>query len=258
MGISRKAETGVVTGWSVPVQMVTPEPVLDIEGRIWTGCYIPPDSWILESNTGEAGNAFRWLRETVFTHNGVSSETSYDIIDKEALEAPPGAQGVVASAGPGIMDMAHLGMDYGGILFPLPLSVSGIRRGHLARAVLENICFAVKANLLQVETLAGLKADTIFIGGNMTRSSGFRRMLPDILDRSVRVAGVQEVSALGNAMLAAAGSGIYSGINEAMAEMRSEMTVYEPDILAAAEYAEHYQQWLEIVKKLQELRGVVN
>ena len=43
-----------------------------------------------------------------------------------------------------------------------------------------------------------------------------------------------------------------------MVEMRSEMTMCEPDILAAAEYIEYYQQWLNIVQKLQELRGVVN
>ena len=258
MGICEKAETGVVTGWSVPVQMVTSEPVLDTEAKIWTGCYVFPGQWVLESNTGEAGNAFRWLKETVFDHNGMSSETSYDMIDKEVLEAPPGAQGTIASIGPGIMDMAHLGMDFGGVLFPLPLSVSGIRRGHLARAVLENICFAVKANLLQVESIADLKASTIFVGGNMTNSLSFRRILPDILDRNIHFSDTYEVSALGNAMLAAAGSGIYTGINEAMAEMKSDMTVNEPDLLAAAEYTEYYQQWLNIVQKLQELRGVVN
>ena len=59
-------------------------------------------------------------------------------------------------------------------------------------------------------------------------------------------------------MLAAAGSGIYPSISEAMVEMRSEMRVHEPDILSAAEYTEYYQQWLNIVKKLQELRGAVN
>lgn len=258
MGTTGKAEVGVVTGWSIPVQIVTLEPVLDTGAKIWTGCHIQPDRWILESNTGEAGNAFRWLMETVFAQNGISSETAYGIIDEEALQAPTGAQGVVALVGPQIMDMTHLEMGLGGFLFPLPLSIGGIRRGDLARAVLESVCFAIKANLSQVETLSGLKAEVVRVGGNMTKSRGFKRLLPDVLNRSIEIAKTQEISALGAAILAAVGSRMYPNIDEATQAMMSELTVNEPDPLVAAEYNDYYQQWLSIVEKMKDIKWVVN
>jgi autoinducer 2 (AI-2) kinase len=258
MGVSGNTGAGIVTGWSIPVQMVTSGPVLDAGGRIWSGCHVYPDKWILESNSGEAGHALSWLKETMFTCNGASSETAYELLDKEAFTTPPGAEGVIASIGPGVMDMTRLSMGLGGFFFPLPLSISGISRGHLARAVLENICFAIKANLLQLETLAGSRAGSVCFGGNMTGSLAFRQVLPSVLDRSVQSANVREVSALGAAILAAAGSGIYSDINEAMSAMRSELTLLEPDFLAAGEYADYYQQWLAAVEKFRELKGAEN
>ena len=258
MGISGNAEVGVVTGWSIPVQIVMSEPVLDTGARIWSGCHIHPDQWILESNTGEAGNAFRWLMETVFAQNGASPESAYDIMDREALTIPPGAEGVLASIGPGIMDMTHPEMGFGGFLFPLPLSVSSIQRGHLARAVLENVCFAIKANLSQVETLSGLRAENVRVGGKLTKSGGFKRLLPDILDRNIQFAKTQEVSALGAAILAAAGSGMYPNIDEAMKAMKSELAVNQPDPLVAAEYSDYYQQWLSTIDKMKDIKEVLS
>lgn len=178
-------------------------------------------------------------------------------MDNEASAVPPGAGGAVASIGPGIMDMTNPGMGLGGFLFPLPLSISGIGRGHLVRAALENICFAIKANLLQMEAISGIKAETIYVGGKITGSSCFKQILPAILNRKVHIADVREVSALGAAMLAAAGSGMYSDINEAVSQMTSELKVHEPDPLDAAEYTEHYQKWLNAVEKLNEMKGVL-
>ncbi len=132
-------------GWSAPVQMVLDSPVIDVEARTWTSCHLFPQRWLLESSTGEAGNVYRWLSELLFDS---SNGQVYDIMDKLALESPPGAEGVKAFIGPQATNMSSLGMRYGGFLFPVPTSVTNVSKAHLVRAALENLSYAIKANCL--------------------------------------------------------------------------------------------------------------
>ena len=240
-------------GWSAPVQMVTGSPIFDPEARIWTGCHIPDKQWILESSTGEAGNALHWLGETMFRQDGASPETTYELMDRLALSVPPGAEGVLASIGPSAMDMSHLGLGFGGFLFPVPLSAGGIHRAHLVRAVLENICFAIRANKEQLKEVSSMPISRVSIGGGLARSRCLQQILPSVLDMSICVVGISEVSGLGAAMCAAVGSGIYDTIEEAVTSMAPELRVIPPEPLAAMEYEDNYQRWLSAVQGLKKL-----
>jgi autoinducer 2 (AI-2) kinase len=165
LGAEHEYQAGVVMGWSAPVQLVTDAPIFDPEARVWTSCHVFPRKWILESSAGEVGSAYRWLKENLF-----ASETDvYKLMDSLAGKIPPGAEGVLAFAGPSAMDMSRLGLKYGGFLFPVPFSVNNLDRAHLVKAVLENICFAIKANCLQLETISGSKISEARIGGSLAK-----------------------------------------------------------------------------------------
>jgi len=140
--------------------------------------------------------------------------------------------------------MSHLGLKFGGFLFPVPFSVTNLQRAHIVRAVLENVCFAIKANCLQLETISGLKIKELRIGGSLAKSQCLLQTLAAVLDIPVIVPEVTEVSGLGAAMCAAAGSGVYSILEEAMTAMKPEARVIEPDRLAVLEYDEYYQRWM--------------
>ncbi len=253
MGVNEKFQAGIVAGWSMPVQMVTDEPILDPEAKTWTSCHLLPQKWILESSAGEAGNAYRWLRETMFSQDESSNEDAYSLMDRLAQQAPPGAEGVLAFTGPVAMDMSNLSLKVGGFLFPVPLSVTNVQRPHLIRAALENLCFAIKANCLQLESVSGVKLKEVRIGGGLTRSQCLTQALPAVLDIPVLVPEITEVSALGAAMCAAVGSGVYPSLEEAMNAMQPEVRTIEPDRLSALEYAEYYQRWDTAAKWLEKL-----
>ena len=68
-------------------------------------------------------------------------------MDSLAPETPTGSDGTLALLGPARMDMNTLGMRQDGFLFPVPVAFGGTEQGHLARAALEGIAYAVKANL---------------------------------------------------------------------------------------------------------------
>ncbi len=243
LGLKENEQVGIVMGWTAPVQMVTDKPVLDPEGKTWSSCHLFPNRWVLESSVGEAGNAYSWLRETLFSQGECSAEESYHLMDHLAEQAPLGAEGVLAFIGPAAMDMTNLALRFGGFLFPVPLSVTNIQRSHLVRAALENLCFAFKANCSQLEAISGLQMGVVSLGGGMARSQCLTQALPSVLDLPVLVPETTEVSALGAAMCAAVGSGVYSTLEEAMSAMKPGVRVIEPDCLAVLEYADHYQRW---------------
>ncbi len=115
MGVKKKRQVGIIVGWSAPVQIVTYEPILDPESRTWTSCHPLPERWVLESNAGEAGNAYRWLKTVLFGDE--DSVKAYHVMDSLASEVPAGAEDVQAFIGPATMDMGRLGMKLGGFLF---------------------------------------------------------------------------------------------------------------------------------------------
>jgi len=253
MGIKEKGQVGIVAGWSAPVQMVTDEPVFDSAARTWTSCHPLAGRWILESNAGEAGSAINWLRETMFKQDELSEEAAYSLMEKLALSVPAGAEGALAFLGPSAMDVSHLGLKFGGFLFPIPMSATNIQQAHLVRAALENLCFAIKANCHQLEEISGLKIKEVRLGGGLAKSQSLIQILPAVLDMPVLVSEITEVSAIGAAMCAAVGSGVYASFEEATGAMKPEMKAIEPEQLATLEYAEHYQRWTSTAKWLGKL-----
>lgn len=255
MGIKDAGQTGIVIGWSAPVQRLTDKPVFDKEARIWTGCHVLPGRWILESSTGEAGNAYRWLREIMFANNKPSEldEEIYSLMDNMAHQVSPGSDGVMAFIGPAAMDMSRLGLKLGGFLFPVPLSANDIGKSHLVRASLENLCFAIKANCLQIEMISGEKIQEVTIGGGLAKSSFLTQILPSVLGLPVLVPRVNEVSGLGAAMCAAAGSGVYSSLEEAASAMKPGTIIFEPEQSTALEYSQCYERWCSTAAELEKL-----
>lgn len=240
MGVAREHQVGIVAGWSAPLQMVTTSPVLSPEARTWAGCFLEPGKWVLESSAGDAGNSYRWLADALYG----GGEGAFQRMEQEAGAAPVGSDGALAFLGPPRMDMASLGMRLGGILFPVPLTFSELRRGHLARASLEAIAYAMKANLAQIESLAGARAKDITLGGGMTRSPTFVKILADVLGRSVGVSPTPQVSALGAYLCARTALGDFASLEEAAASARPRLRTVEPDPRDSAEYQGHFQRWL--------------
>lgn len=253
MGVKEEGQAGIVIGWSAPVQMVTDKPILDPEARTWTSCHLLDERWILESNAGEVGNAYRWLKEIMFSQEETSEDEAYELMDELALGVPTGAEEVLALVGPAAMDMSRLTLRLGGFIFPVPLSATGVRRAHLIRATLENICFAIKANYLQLEAISGLKIREVTIGGSMTRSQCLAQALPAVLNMPVSISKTAEVSGLGAAVCAAVGGGAYSSLEEGMKAMVSQPRVIEPERLSALEYDEYYKKWLSTARFLEKL-----
>ncbi len=249
LGVSRVEEVGVVAGWSVPLLMVTDTPVYDDGQRLWTGCHVDEGLWSLESTCGDAGNSYRWLADTMW-----AGETGpFETMDSAASDIPAGSEGVMAFLGASRMDMSKIGLRAGGFIFPAPLTFSEIGRGHLTRAALESIAFAVRSNLEQLECVSGVSMSKVAVGGGMIATSSWVEMLPNVLGRSVEVASAPNVTAAGAYVTATSALDGHESLPDMAAERASTRTL-EPSPLDSAEYDDHYQRWTEMANHMEAAR----
>ena len=249
MGVAQRRQVGIVAGWSAPLQMVTPEPVLSPEARTWAGCFLDGDEWVLESSPGDVGNSYRWLADNLCGDR----DNAFEQMDGLAGPLPVGSEGAIAFLGPSRMDMASVGLRAGGLMFPVPLTYSDIGRGHLVRASLEAICYAIRANLEQAEDLAGVRASSISVGGGMTRTTTWVKILTDVVGREIGVSSTPQASAVGAYLCARTALGEFGSLKEASSTVRPRLRTLGPDPLTSAEYQDQYKRWVELSD---ELRGL--
>ena len=249
LGVTDPGHVGVVAGWSAPLQMVTQTPVMAPPRKTWAGCFLSPDRWVLESSALDAGNSYRWLAETLVGPDGAA----YEQMEALAAPVPAGSEGALAFFGPAPMDMSKVGLSQGGLLFPVPTTFTNTGRGHLARAAMEAIAYAIRANLEQLEELSGAAAAGVSVGGGMTRSATWTRILVDVLGRPVRLSPTPDVSALGAYLCASTAIGEHGSLDEAADGVRGRLETAGPNSARSAEYQDYYERWTEISGRLKEV-----
>lgn len=246
LGVLQPGEAGVVAGWSAPVQIATARPVFSPDGATWVGCHLSSDRWVLESSAGDTGAAYAWLVHTLWHE----PDEAFQAADAASGAIPPGSDGALAVFGPPRMDMRNVGLLTGGLLFPAPVTFHEKSRGHLTRAALEAAAYTIRANLEQAGRLAGAPAARVALGGGMTKTHTFVRVLADVLGRQVEVAAQPAVSAFGAYLCAATALGEFASLDEAAGSARKGLRPVQPDLATSTEYEEHYQRWLETAEKL--------
>lgn len=240
LGAAERGMAGIVAGWSATVQILAPAPALSRDMKTWTGLFQRPDTWAVESSAGDAGGAYLWLARTIF-----GGETAYAEMDALASAAPVGSGGVWARLGARRMDVSSLGMYRGGITFPVPMALEAPTRARIARAALEGLAYALRANLEQAERVSGGAAREIAFGGGMAKSGTLRRILPNVLGRPIRAPNESDATPIGAALVARTAMGQCESLHEAAQTARANRRIIAPDPRTAAEYESGYREWLE-------------
>ena len=248
-GVHEPGETGAVVGTTTPVQMVTRAPVIDPSGRLWTSCHVVPDRWVLESNAGDTGGAYRWLLELVY---GATDAAAYAAAEEAIAGTAPGERQIFCHLGPVVFNLADMSpFKPAGVLFRFPLlHVDRPARGEVLHAYLESIAYAIRGNCEQITAVAGRPIPVLALSGGMTQSPTLVRLVADTLGVPVSVAAVPESASLGCAILAAVGAGVYASTAEAVSTMTGARRV-DPDPRRAAECDERYRKWRGVYDLLQ-------
>jgi xylulokinase len=224
-----------VTGTAEPVGTVAAELVLDSERLLETHAHALDGTILVENPGFVSGGSILWLAQVL----GVQQP---DIISW-AAQAPAGADGVtflptLSGATAPRWNHRMRGTFHG-------LSVNHDRR-HLSRAVIEGCVYALRDITTRLHDM-GLPGAEIRVVGGGTRSALWLQAKADVCGLPVRPVLGPQPTALGAAMLAAVGAGLYPGADAAarqMALLGEERCEPEPDRRAC--YDEGYQRYRQL------------
>lgn len=251
-GVYKAGRAFTTIGTSAVVYTVTDEPQIDPQGRVHTLCASVPGKWTLMSCTQAAGLSLRWLRDTVCgPETAIAREEGidpYDVMTREAEAVPPGAGRLLYL--PYLMGerSPYLDPDARGVFFGLS-AVHG--RPEMIRAVMEGVGFSQRQC---VDVFRENKAaiDDMIVTGGGGRSPLWRQMLADLYAVPVRTLEADQGGALGAAILAGVGAGVYASLEEACEKIIRYREAQQPDLAAHEAYAPYYALYQKLYADLKE------
>ncbi|MBN9734126.1 MULTISPECIES: FGGY family carbohydrate kinase [unclassified Pseudonocardia] len=184
--------------------------------------------WVVGGPTGLTGGAVARWRELAGT-------VEEDVVDAVA----PGADGLqVIPAMSGERFPRWRPATRGAVLGQGP----GHGPAHLLRAAREGAAFTVREGVDLLDAGDSPGSTTVVFAGGAARSAAATRLRADVLDRTVLVCDDPDVTLLGAAALALAGTG--RDLDEALEHLRPRLHRVDPDPGRAALYGELYPRWL--------------
>jgi autoinducer 2 (AI-2) kinase len=251
-----QAAAGGGTFWNASI--ITDEMLLDPEARAKILPHTVPGLWQLEGVCFYAGHMVRWFRDAFCREEKELARQlgtdAYKILDEQAAQVPPGAYGVQASLA-GVIDTKRWIVPpptFMGWSIDLPQQST---KPVFYRALLENAAFQIRGTFNLLHDLTGIEVTEVPIGGGVAKSNLWPQILADILQMKIKVPVVKEGAALGAAMCAAVGIGVYSNLSEAAETMVSWEATHYPtsNDESLALYDAKFEQWMVLFSHLMKL-----
>ncbi len=180
----------------------------------------------------------------------ISGCADWQCIMEGPEEAPTGANGVFflphfSGAGSPANDSRSLGAFVG--------LHNGVTKACLARAMFEGLNYQSRQLIEAVASSAGGPVERIVVTGGAARNSFWMQNKADIIGQPIDVSDTEEATALGAAILAGIGAGVYSSESEAYERTRAAVRTIEPDMESAEQYERYYRIFESVYPAL---RGV--
>lgn len=217
-------------------------------------CYVlgtPDGAWVMEGQANSAGSAFKWFKGEFCDVEDLTAKylglEVYDFLTSSAKKSKPGANGCfflpyLQGANTPNYDSNARG-TYVGMTF-------AHTRNDLIRATMEGICYDIRDMLDAMVSGNVPNYEVVRLTGGISRSDFWCQMQADIYNRPCEIVAVEEATALGCAIVAAVGVGIFKDYEEAAEKMVKITKRYEPNPDNAARYEDAYQTWKQVFKAL--------
>ena len=241
-GVVRADVMQVSIGTSGTLLLPTARPVVAPDMNLHTFCHCDPDLWYLMGTILSAGSALRWLRDTL------GGGVSYETLTAEAATAPPGSDGLLFLPYLSGERTPHNDANARGVFFGLH---SAHNRSHLARAVMEGVCFALRDSLELMREQGAYPQQARIIGGG-ARSSLWRQICADVFGLPIAITQPNAGPAYGAALLAAVGCGIFADARQAVEACVKPGAVVHPNLANVAAYNELHHAYKRLYPALKD------
>ena len=249
-GVAEDGKAFTTIGTSGVVFAHTSSISIDPKGRVHTCCAAVPNAWHVMGVTQGAGLSLKWFRDNFCNAEKETAKCmgvdEYYLMDKEAEKVPVGANRLLYL--PYLMGerTPHLDPDARGVFFGL--SAMHTKRDML-RAVMEGVSYSLR-DCVEVFREMDINVSDMMACGGGGSSPLWRSMLADLYNCPVKTASSKEGPALGVALLAATGAGIYSSVPEACKAVVKTDKVQQPEAERVPEYEKYYKRYTEIYPAL--------
>jgi len=114
-------------------------------------------------------------------------------------------------------------------------------QGDLFRALLESLACWLRHNLEHMQAITGQAPDAVILLGGTARLPLLSQLKADVLGLPIVVPELPEGAAMGAALLAGLGSGVFADPCQALASLRYGRATFEPDRARTAWYDRLYR-----------------
>ena len=251
-GIVRDGTAFTTIGTSGVVFAHTSKVSIDPKGRVHTCCCAVPGAWHIMGVTQGAGLSLKWFKDEFCQDYLARAEKEgcdvYDLINADVSEIPAGSNRLIYL--PYLMGerTPHLDPDCRGVFFGL----SAIHtKKHLLRAVMEGVSYSL-CDCNEILKEMGVEVTQMMACGGGGKSPVWRQMLATLYHCPVKTVKQDEGPALGVAILAGVGCGLYPDIETACDRILSEKSHTEPAKELMAVYDAYHQLYQKLYRSPKE------
>jgi xylulokinase len=200
--------------------------------------------------TQGAGLSLKWFRDNFCIEEKRTAELMgvdpYELMDREAARAAAGCSGLIYL--PYLMGerTPHLDPDARGVFFGLSAKHE---KADMVRAVMEGVVYSLK-DCLEIIREMGVNTAEVRASGGGGRSELWRQMQADVFGADITTINSSEGPALGVALLAGVGVGVYSSVVEACDAVIKVKSRQSADMSLNTRYSKIYNVYRQLYKSM--------
>lgn len=251
-GIVQDGKAFTTIGTSGVVFAHTSKPLIDPKGRVHTFCCAVPGCWHVMGVTQAAGLSLKWFRDNLAEkfkdEASLKGIDVYDLINEAVAKIPIGSRRLIYL--PYLMGerTPHLNPNCRGVFFGL----SAIHtKADMLRAVMEGVSYSL-TDCLDVLQEMKVSVNEMMACGGGGKSRIWRQMLADMYGCEVKTIKAQEGPALGVAILAGVGAGIFKDVPSACKTFIEQDTWCQPEPAAQAYYEKGHKLYKKLYTELKD------
>jgi autoinducer 2 (AI-2) kinase len=220
----------------------------DEKGRLRVNCHAIPNEWQYEAIAWNAGLVMRWFRDAFLEFEveqaRQTGKSVYALMDLGAGGIPSGSNGMV---GVFADTMNFHNMKHAAPTFTnFGIDPKKYNKYTFFRSIMENAGLITLGHLKMIKELTGNLPEQIIFAGGSSYSDLWSQITCDILGIELVTPKEKEATALGAAILAGVGIGLFYTLEEAVDEFVKMDKVYQPDQKNHAIYEALFERWEKI------------
>lgn len=240
-GVVSNGMTSVTLGTSGVVFAFSEKVLKDSAGRIHTMCHAVPETWHLMAASLSSGGSLRWFRDNFCREEILEAKNK----GKDPYEIMTAAATKISAGSEGLFFLPYLTGERTPHANPLARAVffgatGRHTKSHFIRAILEGVIFTLQDGMGIMEEL-GLSIHQVRVSGGGARSDLWCQIMADIFQKELVRTENPDTTALGSAILAAAGIKYFKNVPEACKRMVRTKEVFRPNKKEREIYGQAYK-----------------